>query len=162
MTTIDYYLVINHPITEYKTAQEVLKYSKNATHEVSQEYTITTFDLGVCMKAYPIILYNPQRYSKHVVLIGTFHSVCAYMKMVGEKMAGTSFNDVLIEAGLIPCESLMSGKNYGKSTHCHKIVLEVLERLLFEKFMSSQNEDTLCSDKSEISRAKIHDLLENP
>ena len=32
----------------------------------------------------------------------------------------------------------------------------------FEKFISSRNEDTLCSDISEISQAKIHDLLENP
>ena len=116
------------------------------------------------MKAYPIIWNNPQRYSKHIVLIGTVHLVCAYLKMVGKKMAGTGFNDVLIEVGLITCGSLkgvMSGKNYGRSIHCHKIVLEALERLLFEKFTSSRNEDTLCTDISEISRAKIHDLVEN-
>ena len=80
-------------------------------------------------------------------------------------MAGTGFDDVLIEAGLITFGSLkrvMSGKHYGRSVHCHKIVLEALERLLFEKFISSRNENTLCFDISEISRAKIHDLLENP
>ena len=79
-------------------------------------------------------------------------------------MAGTGFDDVLVEAGLITCGSLkgvMSGKNYGRSVHCHKIVLEALERLLSEKLISSRNEDTLCSDISEISQAKIHDLLEN-
>ena len=57
LTTID---LINHPITEYKTVQEVLKYSENATHEVLQEYAITTFDLGVCNEAaYPIIWNKP-------------------------------------------------------------------------------------------------------
>ena len=55
LTTTDYYPVTSHPITEYKTVQEVLRYSEEATHEVGQEYIITTFDLGVCMKAYPII-----------------------------------------------------------------------------------------------------------
>ena len=118
LTTIDCYPVNNHPITEYKTVQEVLKYSENATREVGQEYTITTFDLGVCMKAYPVIWNNPQRYSRHIVLIGTFHLVCTYLKMVGKKMAGTGFDDALIEAGLITCESLkavMSRKNYGRS-----------------------------------------------
>ena len=106
--------MINHPITGYKTVREVMKYSENPIHEVSQEYTITTFDLGVCMKAYPIIWNNPRRYSKHIVLIGKFHLVCAYLKMVGKKMAGTGFDDVLIEAGLFTCGSLkgvMSGKN---------------------------------------------------
>ena len=84
------------------------------------------------MKAYSIIWNNPQRYSEHIVLIGTFHLVCAHLKMVGKKMAGTGFDDVLIEAGLITCGSLKgvtSRKNYGRSIHCHKIVLEVLERL---------------------------------
>ena len=51
LTAIDYYPVINHPITEYETVQEVLRYSEKATREVGQEYIITTFDLGVCMKA---------------------------------------------------------------------------------------------------------------
>ena len=117
------------------------------------------------MKAYPIIWNNPQRYSKHIVLIGTFHLVCAYLKMIGKKMAGTGFDDIFTEAGLITCGSfkgVMSGKNYGRSIHCHRIVLEVLERLLSENFISSRSEDTLCSDMPEISRAKIHDLLENP
>ena len=42
------------------------------------------------------------------------------------------------------------------------VILEALERLLFEKFISSRNEDTLSYDISEISRAKILDLLKNP
>ena len=69
-----------------------------------------------------------------MVLIGTFHLVCSYLKMVGRKMAGTGFDDVLIEVGLITCISLMEvmpGKNYVRSLHCHKIVDEALERLLF-------------------------------
>ena len=69
-------------------------------------YTITTFDLGVCMKAYPIIWNNPQRYSKPIVLTGTFYLVCTYLKMVGRKISGTGFDDVLIEAGLTTCGSL--------------------------------------------------------
>ena len=114
LTTIDYYPVINHPITEYKTVQEVLRYSEEATREVGQEYTITTFDLGVCMKAYPIVWNNPHRYSKHIILLGTFNLVIAYFKMVGKKMAASGLEDILLEAGLISCGSIkgvMSGKN---------------------------------------------------
>ena len=55
LTTIDYYPVINHPITEFDTIQECLRVAEEATREVGQEYVITTFDLGVCMKAYPLI-----------------------------------------------------------------------------------------------------------
>ena len=55
LTTIDYYPVITHPITDYKTVQECLNYAGEATKEAKQEYVITTFDLGVCMKAYDVV-----------------------------------------------------------------------------------------------------------
>jgi hypothetical protein len=55
LTTIGYYPVIQHPITEYKTVQQCLKLAEEASHEVGQNYVIITFDLGVCMKAYPLI-----------------------------------------------------------------------------------------------------------
>ena len=53
-------------------------------------------------------------------------------------MAASGLEDILLEAGLISCGSIkgvMSGKNYGRSVHCHKILLECIERLLFEQFM---------------------------
>jgi len=46
LTTIDYYPVINHPITDYKTVQKCLRVAQEATEEVGQSYVITTFDLG--------------------------------------------------------------------------------------------------------------------
>ena len=59
LTRINYYPVINQPITDYKTVKECLRYAEEATKEVGQEYTITTFDLGVVMKALPIIWNDP-------------------------------------------------------------------------------------------------------
>ncbi len=125
-TTIDYYPVIFNPITEYKTVQECLRQAECATNEVGQEYVITTFDLGVCMKAYPLIWNQPQRFEKHIVLIGTFHLVCAYLKMIGKKMNGSGLSDVLLEADLITSGSLKgveSGKQYDRALHCHKSML---------------------------------------
>ena len=85
LTTIAYYPVIPYPITEYKTVAECLKYSEEATKEVGQKYTITTFDLGVCMKAYPLLFNDPEKYKDHIVLIGSFHTTMAYLKMIGKK-----------------------------------------------------------------------------
>lgn len=100
-TTIDYYPVINSPITDNKVVQHCLKMSEDATREVGQDYVVTTFDLGVCMRAYPIIWKQPTRYEKHIVMIGSFHVVCAFLKMIGKKMAGTGLTDLFLEAGLI-------------------------------------------------------------
>ena len=134
-TTIDYYPVINCPITEYKAVQECLRYSEEATKEVGQRYTISSFDLGVCMKAYPLIWKNPERYKDHIVMIGSFHVVCAFMKMVGKKMEGSGLSDVLLEAGLMTSGSVhavLAGKQYNRGITCHKTLLEALERLLLQ------------------------------
>jgi hypothetical protein len=31
---------------------------------------VTTFDLGVCMKAYPIIWNQPKKFEDHIIMIG--------------------------------------------------------------------------------------------
>ena len=143
LTTIEYYPVIPKPITDYSTVQECLRYSEEATREVGQQYVITTFDLRVCMKASPLVWNYPEKYSKHVILLGTLHLICAYYKMVGKKMAGSGLSDILLEAGLITSGSVdgvIKGKHYDRAMHCHKVLLEALEQLLFEKFLSCRGE----------------------
>ena len=128
---------------------------------MSQENTITTYDLGVVMKALPIIWNDPERYNKHVILVGTFHLLCAYMKMLGEKMAGSGLSDILLEAGLISGGSLtgvMSGKRYERALHCHKTMLESLEKLLFARFSRDQPLPQLDQD----SLAKLEAAEKDP
>ena len=128
-TSIDYYPVINHPITQYKTVQECLRYAEYAMKEVRQQaYVITTYDLGVWK--YPV------KYEKHIVMIGTFHVIRAYFKMIGKKMDGTGISDILLEAGLMSSGALsgvLSGTTYSRAINCHKIMMESLERLLLEQ-----------------------------
>ena len=104
---------------DYKTVQECLRYAENATNEVIQQYIIT-FDLGVCMKAHPIIWNNAKTYENHIIQLGTFHLASAFMKMIGKKMRGTGLSDILLEAGLIGSGSLqgiLSGKQYERALH---------------------------------------------
>ena len=165
LTSIDYYPVINHPITEYRTVQECLRYAEEASKEVGQKYVITTFDLGVCMKAYPLVWNNPQKYKNHIILIGTFHLVCAYLKMVGKKMAGSGLSDVLLEAGLTGSGSIqgvLKGKHYERALHCHKTVLESLEMLVVEQFMDERGEAYVFEKLSDSSSSKLQDLIQNP
>ena len=67
LTTINYYPAISSSITDYKTAKECIQYAEEATNEVKQYYMICTFDLWVCMKAYPLILNNQAEYDKHII-----------------------------------------------------------------------------------------------
>ena len=59
-TMIDYYEPVHFPTTQYKTVDELLKRSEEATKTVGQEYVINSFDLGVCMmKALPLVWKYP-------------------------------------------------------------------------------------------------------
>ena len=50
LTTIVCYPVINRPIIEYSTVQKCLRFAEEATSEVGQAYTVTTFDLDYALK----------------------------------------------------------------------------------------------------------------
>ena len=72
------------------------------------------------MKAYPLVFNDPLKYKDHIVLIGTFHTTMAYLKMIGKKMSGSGLEDILIEADLMSSGSLkgvMSGKHFERSIH---------------------------------------------
>ena len=161
LTTIGYYPVIHNPITEYKTVQECLRLAEEATAEVGQEYTITTCDLGVCMKAYPLVWNYPNRYAKHIILIGTFHLTCAYFRMIGKKMDACGLSDVLFEAGLVGSGTIygvLSGKNYSRAMVCHKTVLESLERLLLKQFLEERGETKLFENLPEGAKEKLNKI----
>ena len=118
--------------------KECLRQAERATLEVGQEYVIITFDIGVYIKAYPLVLIQPEWYQQHIILIEIFYLVCAYMKMIGRKMSRSGHSDILLEAGLISSGSLngvLSGKQYDCSLHCHKVMLEILEWLLLNAYL---------------------------
>ena len=142
-STIDYFTPINQPITENSVVQELLRQSEAATAEVGQKYTINTFDLGVCMKALPLIWKFPEQFKIHIVLPGQFHTGMNYIGMItGHKCRGSGYTEILFEAKLATSgclKSVLSGKAYSKALFCLKTVCEALERLLLEQFIEEEN-----------------------
>lgn len=164
LTSIDYYPVINHPIADYRPVHECLRYAEEASREVGQSYVVTTFDFGVCMKAYPLVWTNPQKYKNHLILIGTFHLVCAYQNMVGKKVAGSGLSGVLLEDGLTgsgSVQGVLREKHYERVMHCHKAVLESLERLVLDRFLVERGKENIFKI-CQSSTSKLQDLIQNP
>jgi len=165
LTKIGYYPVVHHPITEYKTVKECLRLAEASTDEVGRKYTITTFDLGVCMKAFPLVWNDPKRYAKHIILIGTFHLTCAYFRVIGRKMEGSGLVDVLLEAGLVgsaTVHGVLSGKNYSRAMLCHKMLVESLERLLAIEFLDSTQQCHIFDGPPEEAQKKLKELGSSP
>lgn len=110
--------------------KEFLSKCEKATQEVGQRYTITTFDLGDVMKALPIIWHNPAEFKNRIILIGAFHTIMNYMNMLGHKMAGSGYSELIFEANLLisGClKGVLRGKNYSKSMWCLKAFIDQLD-----------------------------------
>ena len=75
--------MLNESITEYNVVRELLARCVNTTPDVGQKYPIITFDLGVVLKAMPIIWDKPDLYRNHIILIGLFYANMNYMHMIG-------------------------------------------------------------------------------
>ena len=76
-----------------------MRCSQEGSADAGQEYTISTFDLGVCMKAYHTIWSEPEKYKSHIILIGTFPCYGAYLKGVGKRYCiGSAWTEVALEA----------------------------------------------------------------
>ena len=136
-STVDYTVAIHRPINDNATVQQILQLSQQATKYVDQEVTIIMFDLVVVMKAYSIMWQNPKEYSGVLVRIGVFHTMCSHLVVIGKMMAGTRFEDIVIEAGVCSSGSIdqmLRVKQYNRSRRVHKLMYESLERFLLDAF----------------------------
>jgi hypothetical protein len=61
------------------------------------------------------------------------------MGAIGKMMAGSGFDEVVIEAGVRASGSInqvMSGKHYNRAVRVHQHVLDAVTRLLLQSFCS--------------------------
>ena len=68
-----------------------------------------------------------------------------YLNMIGHKMAGSGYAEILSEANLATSgciNGVLSGKSYSKSLWCLKVVSECFERLLFSTFIDQLSSDS--------------------
>ena len=93
------------------------------------------------MKAYPIIWKSLDFYDEHIVMIGYFHLISAYLKMIGKKRNESGLANALLEAGVISVgfsNGVISGRNYSHAINCHKVMAESLERLLLDRYLETR------------------------
>jgi len=61
-------------MTDNSVVRELSKAIKGSYSRSGSKMGLNTFDLGVCMKALPIIWRWPDEFASHVVMIGPFHA----------------------------------------------------------------------------------------
>ena len=137
VSKVEYMAPLNESINENSTVQYILEQSIKASTEVDQEYAIVTFDLAVAKKAYALVWQYTEQFSKVIVRMGVFHTICSLFGTVGKMMKGSGFSEIVIESGICASGSLdrvMSGKHFNRAVRVHKLMFESLERLLLSRF----------------------------
>ena len=93
------------------------------------------------MNAYPIIWKSSDFYDDHIAIIGSFHLICAYLKMISKKMNESGLADVPLEGGVKSVSfinGVISVKNYSHAINCHKVMVKSLERLLLGRYLETR------------------------
>ena len=116
---------------------------EEATRAVGQKYTINTFDIGVCMKALPLIWNFPGKFKEHVVIPCPFHTEINFIGMLTNHiMRGSGYAEIMEEARLVikgRIKNALNEKAIAKTLFSFKAINKALERLLLEVFRKEEN-----------------------
>ena len=86
-----------------------------------------------------MVLRHPDKYQKHIIVTGPFHTEMNYIGMVTDiKARGFEYAEILLEGELAEkgcLKHILSGKAFAKAIFCLKATVEALDRLLFDVFV---------------------------
>ena len=117
-----------------------MKGSFDAAIETHQEYGVDTYDLAVAHKAYSIQTLDAPRFDKLLIMLGNFHLELTFYGVIGTFINESGAEYLLTKSGILAEGSLMSfirGKYYNRCVRIHDILALVMERKMYDTFMST-------------------------
>ena len=69
--------------------------------------------------------------------MGTFHTICNALSILGKQFQDAGLNDICIEAGIVAegsVSGVLNGKHYNRAVRTHKYIYEALMRLAWGEF----------------------------
>ena len=174
-TVLTYLPPIDSPITEFSTMAKVFDVIQEQARKKNMPYANITLDVGAAMNAYKVLWNHPGRFKNIVIHLGDFHYMKEVFCILGKVISGSGFEDVVFQSGLCSSGSLkgvVSGSHYNRCWTVHSHLAEVLERLLFERFLTTVDEipkvieeRPRCRDVKEYFEAlveveSVHELLD--
>ena len=70
--------------------------------------------------------------------MGTFHTICNALSILGKRFRDAGLKDICIEAGIVAEGSIndvLDGKHYNRAVRVHKYIYEALMTLAWEEFL---------------------------
>lgn len=135
--TVSYLPTINAPSTEMSTVYEVLTQSLNIMETLGLKGIVCVFDQALYAKAAEII-WKHDKFQNIILRMGTFHTICNFLSIMGKRFQDAGLRDICVESGLIAEGSIttvMEGRKYNRAVRLHKIVYEAMMRLAWKGFL---------------------------
>ena len=135
---IGYLPTIDAPATNMSTINEVLNRALAIKNELHLDEIVCVFDQAIYAKAIEIKWKHMSKFDHLVLRMGTFHTACVMLSIIGKRFADAGLRDILIETDLVAEGSVagvLEGRMYNRGIRTHKLVQEAMIRLAFEGFM---------------------------
>ena len=108
--------------------------------------------------------------------MGTFHTICNVLSILGKRFWDAGLKDICIEAGIVAEGSIngvLDGKHYNRAARVHKYIYEALMTLAWEEFLWAEDNqeasttieafvDKVNSMVCDVNQQEFDDLLDSP
>ena len=75
-------------------------------------------------KALQAILQNQEQFTRLVVRLGSFHTICSFLAGIGERLGGSGFAYIPVEGGIVGSgfvASVLEKRHYNRAVRKHKV-----------------------------------------
>lgn len=103
-------------------------------------------------------------YKNIILRLGTFHTICNVLSIIGKRFQDEGLRDVCIESGILAegsVSSVIEGKMYNRAVRIYKYIYEALMRLIWKQFIKWLTADN--ADKVRELRvllSKVNDMVD--
>ena len=139
-TQMTYLPLVNSRVTEFATMSRVFEIIRNKPKKKNMKYANITLDTGAALNAFKVLWNYPDKFKNIAIHLGDFHYMKEIFVILGQLVSGSGFEDIILQAGLCSAGSLngvVAGSHYNRCWTVHNNLTEALERLLFERFLST-------------------------
>ncbi|KAL8571746.1 hypothetical protein ACOMHN_060831 [Nucella lapillus] len=118
------------------------------TEKLGEKYTVITFDEQLYSKAKMLQWDQLDSCKDFVLMLGGFHTSMNFCKVVGKYMNSSGIANIWVESGVLgegTAENIMDGKGWNRAIRVHKLTVEALWSILWERFKewATENEKTV-------------------
>jgi hypothetical protein len=141
---VGYMPIIPAPADDMDTVYTILSRCKYISESLGQQYTIITFDQALYCRAKEIVWLKEDEFDKTIIRLGGFHTAMNFMRAIGEHLESSGLKDIWVESGVFgenTAGHMMDGKAYNKAVRGHKLAVEALWRILWDRFLKWADEN---------------------